>query len=66
MKYWICPACSCVNAKDTIRCDGCGLPTEAALLLPTLSWVEFYSVPELDKWIAMMRRMMGAKVWRKT
>ena len=37
----------------------------AVLLLPTLQWVEFYNVDELDKWISTMQRMMGSKVWKK-
>jgi len=65
MKYWICPVCSCVNAQTVTKCDGCALPAEATLLLPTLQWVEFYNTNELDKWISIMQRMMGAKVWRK-
>jgi hypothetical protein len=65
MKYWICPVCSCVNAQTVIKCDGCGVSAEAILLLPTIQWVEFNDIDELDKWIAMMRKMMGSKVWRK-
>lgn len=65
MKYWICPICSCVNAQNTTKCDGCSLSSEAVLLLPITQWVEFYSIKELDNWIATMRRMMGSKVWRK-
>ena len=66
MKYWICPSCSCVNAQTVMKCDGCKVPAEAALLLPIIQWVEFYDIGSLDKWIAMMGRMMGSKVWRKT
>lgn len=65
MKYWICPICACVNAQNVKQCDNCGLPTEAVLLLPIAQWVEFYSIEELDKWIAVMQRMMNSKVWRK-
>jgi len=49
-----------------MKCDGCKVPAEAALLLPIIQWVEFYDIGSLDKWIAMMGRMMGSKVWRKT
>jgi hypothetical protein len=68
MKFWVCPKCQCVNEKSTAKCDGCGVPLEAVLLLPTsLSlWVEFPDVAELDKWIVAMQRLMGAEIWRKT
>lgn len=65
MKYWICPACSCVNAQTVIKCDGCGVSALGILLLPTKQWVEFNDIDELDKWIAMMRKIMSSKVWRK-
>lgn len=66
MKYWICPNCSCVNAQTAIKCDGCGVPADVVLLLPTTQWVQFDDTNELDKWIVTMQQMMGSKVWRKT
>ena len=65
MRYWVCPKCECVNAQSNTKCDNCNLPTMAVLLLPNLMWVEFYNIEELDRWIATMRKMMGAKVFRK-
>jgi len=65
MKYWICPKCACVNSQSVTKCDGCSLPAEAVLLLPIAQWVEFPSNEELDKWIAIMQKSMGSKIWRR-
>ena len=65
MKYWVCPICACVNAQSVTKCDGCGVLADVILLLPTLQWVEFYNVAELDKWISTMQWIMGSKVWKK-
>ena len=64
MKYWVCP-CGCVNVENNTKCDSCNLSTMAILVLPNLMWVEFYNIEELDRWITMMKKMMGSKVFRK-
>jgi hypothetical protein len=65
LKFWICPNCGCVNPEANTKCDGCPLPTLAALVLPSIRWVTFNSYEGLDLWIELAKKTMGAKAWRK-
>jgi hypothetical protein len=68
MKYWICPKCACLSQIDHAFCDSCKYPQEALDLAQALGieklTPEFKDVLALDTWLKLVRKYMGAKVWR--
>lgn len=64
MRFFICPKCSCVNKEDAQKCDNCGMPTLAILVIPNLKWVEHESVEALHKWLKLVKRM-GSTLFTK-
>ncbi len=70
MRYWICPKCGCITQDDRSYCDNpkCQYPIKAMGYAEALGYQQlhptFNSVTELDAWIKMATKYMGAKVWR--
>jgi len=65
MRFFICPMCGCVNKKDAQKCDNCGMPSLAIMMMPNLRWIEHESVKALREWLNLMKQRMGCSLFTK-